>query len=135
MSTDSVADVLTRIRNAQTARHRSVRVKKSNLAEGVLTVLKDEGFVDPVEVKKDRAEKFDEFDVVLKYFPSGDPVIRTAQRFSRPGLRMYRRASDLPRVHNGLGISIVSTSKGVISDRIARKENVGGEVLALVSSQ
>lgn len=134
MVNDTIADVLTRIRNAQRAGHKSVRVSASRSSQGVLTVLRDEGFVESFEVVKDRADKFDECNVVLKYFGSGEPVIDKAKRMSTPGRRVYSGVEDLPRVDCGLGISIISTSKGIISDREARKQHIGGEVLATVSS-
>jgi small subunit ribosomal protein S8 len=133
MKTDSIADVLTRIRNAQRAGHKTVRVLKSTLAERVLEVLKTEGFIDHTESKMDVDDKFEEVEVFLKYYSTGQPAINSLARVSRPGRRIYAATTDIPRVEQGLGISIVSTSQGVMSDREARRRKIGGEVLAVVS--
>ena len=133
MVTDTVADLLTRIRNAQRARHRSAKVPASKIAQHVLEVLKNEGFIDSFEVGKDSEDKFEEIVVTLKYYGDGEPAIEEAKRVSRPGRRVYARVADLPRVHCGLGLSIISTSRGILSDREARKQKVGGEVLARIS--
>ncbi|MBN8547808.1 MAG: 30S ribosomal protein S8 [Deltaproteobacteria bacterium] len=133
MKTDSIADLLTRIRNAQRAGHKTVRVQKSNQGARVLEVLKTEGFIDHVETKLDADDKFEEFEVFLKYYSSGQPAINGLRRVSRPGKRVYSGTTEIPRVEQGLGISIVSTSQGVMSDREARRRKIGGEVLAVIS--
>lgn len=137
MLTDIIADCLTRIRNAQTARHTSVRIRRSKEIERFLQVLKDEGFVEGFsEVEgapMQRGGHFPEFEVELRYYPNGDPLIGEAVRVSKPGRRIFSRSEDLPQVAHGLGVAIISTSQGVMSDRLARKKGVGGEVLARVS--
>ena len=126
---DSLSDMLTRIRNAQLAGHTAVRMPESKLKMAVASVLKEEGYV--TEVKKlDDANK-DNLVIGLKYY-NGKPVIAEIKRISRPGLRQYVNAKKLPRVRGGLGIAIVSTSKGVMTDRSARSECVGGEILCTV---
>jgi small subunit ribosomal protein S8 len=132
MLTDPIADLLTRIRNAQMRKHRAVRVRASGTAERLLNVLKDEGFIEGFEACKDRSRKFDEMEVVLKYAESGRPAMQTLRRMSRPGRRLYNTSEDLPKVHSGLGIAIVSTSQGLMSDREARKRRIGGELIAIV---
>lgn len=133
MSNDLVADMLTHIRNAQGAGHHSVRVRSSNLVESVLSVLKREGFIDSYEsVAVEGKPKLKNFEVRLRYYDSGEPMIRMARKMSSSGRRMYSNMERLPRVSSGLGITIVSTSQGVMSDREARKKHVGGEVLALI---
>ncbi len=135
MVTDPVADVLTRIRNAQTAHHRSVLVRLTTLTKGILEVLKKEGFIEGFSEKADALKgelKFGAYEVVLRYYETGDPVISSVERVSSPGRRLFSAVDKLPKVKSGLGISIVSTSKGVMSDRDARKQGVGGEVLARV---
>lgn len=131
MLTDSIADLLTRIRNAQRASHKSVEVRASRMAERVLGVLQKEGFIESFErVEKEASHPV--INVVLRYFSSGRPMIAKARRVSRPGRRVYVSVDRLPRLDSGLGIAIVSTSQGVVSDREARSRKVGGEVLALV---
>ncbi|NBW40145.1 30S ribosomal protein S8 [bacterium] len=132
MLTDLLADLLTRIRNAQQAGHPLVRVRSSKMSRAFLDVLKEEGFIDSYEVKKDSAGKFDELEVVLKYHQSGEPAIVDCQRVSRSGRRWYRGSSELPRVEHGLGLAVISTSQGLMADRKARQENIGGEVLAYI---
>lgn len=132
MMNDPIADLLTRIRNAQARKHRAVRVVSSRMAERVLNVLKSEGFIESFEVRKDREGKFDEFEVTLKYGEDGRPAIIASRRVSTPGRRVYLPSTRIPKVSSGLGISILSTSQGVMSDRQARKQGVGGEVLALI---
>lgn len=133
MVTDSIADLLTRIRNAQRAGHKMVSVSSSKMATRILDVLKEEGFIASYKVGKKEGAKFEAIDVHLKYFSSGAPVIGSAKRISTSGKRMYSASDDLPKIHSGLGISIVSTSQGVMSDREARKRKIGGEVLAQIS--
>ena len=128
---DPIADMLTRIRNASRVGRRQVNVKASKVCQGVAQVLKDEGYI----VDYDRIDdgKQGLIRVTLKYTPEGSPVITTIQRVSKPGCRVYNRKEDLPRVMGGLGVAIVSTSQGVLSDRKCRQENVGGELICTVS--
>ena len=128
--TDPIADMLTRIRNGQKARMVSVSMPASKVKESVANVLKDEGYITDYAVSGEGAEK--SLTVELKYF-EGVPVIERIQRASRPGLRVYRGKEDLPKVLGGLGVAIVSTSAGVMSDRQAREKGIGGEVLCIVS--
>ena len=128
--TDPISDMLTRIRNGQKARKVSVSMPASNAKEAVARVLKDEGYITDFAVSGEGASK--ELNVELKYF-EGVPVIEKIQRTSRPGLRIYRGKEDLPRVLGGLGVAIVSTSAGVMSDREAREKGIGGEVICIVS--
>lgn len=128
--TDPIADMLTRIRNGQKARKVSVSMPASSAKEAVAAVLKDEGYITSFDTSGEGAEK--SLSVELKYF-EGAPVIETVKRVSKPGLRVYRGKEELPKVLGGLGIAIVSTSAGVMSDRQAREKGVGGEVLCVVS--
>lgn len=128
--TDPIADMLTRIRNGQMAEKLGVTMPSSKLKEAVAKVLLDEGYIENFAVRKDGAKA--ELDIELKYY-AGRPVIERIERVSRPGLRVYRGQQELPRVMNGLGIAIVSTPKGVMTDRMARSVNVGGEVLCIVA--
>ena len=128
--TDPVADMLTRIRNAQLAQKNSVAMPSSKLKVAIAAVLKDEGYIDDFAVRA--ADGKSQLDIALKYY-AGRPVIERIERISRPGLRVYKGSGDLPRVMNGLGIAIVSTPKGVMTDRRARATNVGGEVLCIVA--
>jgi small subunit ribosomal protein S8 len=128
--TDPISDMLTRIRNGQKARKVSVSMPASNAKEAVARVLKDEGYITDYSVSGEGASK--ELSVELKYF-EGVPVIEKIQRTSRPGLRIYRGKEELPRVLGGLGVAIVSTSAGVMSDREAREKGIGGEVICIVS--
>lgn len=132
MSNDTIADTLTRIRNAQVAGHRVVKVPVSSAAKNVLAVLKTEGFIDTFESVKEEGKTFPQFNVFLKYYDTGLPMISIAKRVSKPGQRQYSGVEKLPKVSNGLGISIVSTSQGVMSDKEARKRKIGGEVVALI---
>ncbi len=127
---DPISDMLTRIRNGQKARKVSVSMPASNAKEAVAKVLKDEGYITDYSSDGEGAEKF--LSVELKYF-EGVPVIENIKRTSRPGLRVYRGTDGLPKVLGGLGISIVSTSAGVMSDRQAREKGMGGEVICVVS--
>mgnify|MGYP003415233691 CR=1 FL=1 len=127
---DPLGDMLTRIRNAQMRGKSTVRTPASKLRAWVLDVLKDEGYIDDFAVRD--AEGKSQLDIALKYY-AGRPVIERIERISRPGLRVYKGSGDLPRVMNGLGIAIVSTPKGVMTDRRARATNVGGEVLCIVA--
>jgi small subunit ribosomal protein S8 len=128
--TDPIADMLTRIRNGQKARKVSVSMPASKAKEAVANVLKDEGYITGFSTEGEGAEK--SLSVELKYF-EGVPVIERIERTSRPGLRIYRGKEDLPKVLGGLGVAIVSTSAGVMSDRKAREKGIGGEVLCVVS--
>ena len=128
--TDPIADMLTRIRNGQKARKVSVSMPASKQKTAVAKVLKDEGYITDFEVSGEGATKT--LSVELKYF-EGAPVIEKVQRISKPGLRTYRGKSDLPKVLGGLGVAIVSTSAGVMSDREAREKGIGGEVICVVS--
>lgn len=126
---DTLADMVTRIRNAQMAKKAQVDIPSSKAKEAIANVLKDEGYIAGYEVTGDKKPVLT---VDLKYF-EGKPVIEKIARVSRPGLRVYRNAKDIPTVQNGLGVMIVSTSQGIISDRAARKANVGGELICEVS--
>ncbi len=128
---DPIADMLTRIRNANRVGRRMVLVPRSKICLGIAQVLKDEGYVDDYDTVED--ERQGQIRVKLKYSTSGDKVIHTLDRQSKPGRRMYRKVQDLPKVLNGMGIAVVSTSRGVMSDRKARESNVGGELLCTVS--
>jgi small subunit ribosomal protein S8 len=128
--TDPIADLLTRIRNGQKAGKTHIWVASSGIKKAVLNVLKDEGYV--ADYRTETTEGKEIISVELKYF-SGKPVIESIQRVSRPGCRVYRGKGDLPQVMGGLGVAIVSTSRGVMSDRQARSEGHGGEVLCVVS--
>jgi len=128
--TDPVADMLTRIRNAQMAEKLSVSMPSSKLKVAIAKVLKDEGYIDDFAIRENGAKP--ELDVALKYY-AGRPVIERIERVSKPGLRVYRGKDELPRVMNGLGVAIVSTPKGVMTDRRARAGNMGGEVLCIVA--
>ncbi len=127
--TDPIADLLTRIRNAQSARHGSVEVPASNMKKNICQILVDEGYVRSFNVTEDGKQGI--IRITLRYV-EGEPVIKGLKRVSKPGLRIYSNAEELPKVMKGLGIAVVSTSKGIMTDRAARKENVGGEVLAFV---
>jgi len=128
--TDPIADMLTRIRNGQMSEKLGVTMPSSKLKEAIAQVLKDEGYIENYVVRKNGAKA--ELDIELKYY-AGRPVIERIERVSRPGLRIYRGTQELPRVMNGLGVAIVSTPKGVMTDRKARSVNVGGEVLCIVA--
>ena len=128
--TDPVADMLTRIRNAQMAEKVSVAMPSSKIKVAIASVLKEEGYIDDFAVR-DSAGK-SQLDLALKYY-AGNPVIGRIERVSRPGLRVYKGKDELPRVLDGLGVAIVSTPKGVMTDRKARASNVGGEVLCIVA--
>src|SRR2546423_9877071 len=128
---DPIADMLTRIRNANRVGRRMVLIKKSKICTGIAQVLKDEGYIDDYDVIEDAQQG--QIRVKLKYSMSGDKVIHSLDRESKPGRRLYKKVDDLPKVLNGMGIAVVSTSKGVMSDRRAREANVGGELLCTVS--
>ena len=128
---DPIADMLTRIRNANRVGRKQVLIPKSKICVGIAHVLKDEGYIEDFDVIDDEVQG--QIRVKLKYAMNGDKVIHTLDRQSKPGRRLYKGVGDLPRVLNGLGIAVVSTSKGVMSDRKARENNVGGELLCTVS--
>jgi small subunit ribosomal protein S8 len=128
---DPIADMLTRIRNANRVGRRMVLVPRSKICQGIAKVLQEEGYIDEFDVIQDTAQG--QIRIKLKYTMSGEKAIHEIDRESKPGCRVYRKVDDLPRVLNGMGIAVVSTSKGVMSDRKAREENVGGEVLCTVS--
>lgn len=130
MMTDPVADFLARIRNAQLVKHPEVVLPSSKMKTAIAEILSEEGYVGDVRVEKD--EKQGKLFVALKYDGEGTPVIEGLRRVSKPGLRVYKAAKDLPKVRGGMGMAVVSTSKGVMSDIRARKENIGGEVLCYV---
>ena len=128
--TDPISDMLVRIKNAAAVGKAAVRMPSSKTKTAIANVLKDEGYIADVRVSQNGAKA--ELEIVLKYF-EGRPVIERLERFSRPGLRKYSGKSELPKVLGGLGVAIVSTSKGIMTDSRARAEGVGGEVLCLVA--
>ena len=128
--TDPIADMLTRIRNAQAVGKTVVSMPSSKLKMSIAQVLKDEGYIDGFASRENEGKE--ELEIGLKYY-AGEPVIEKIERVSRPGLRIYKGRDELPRVMNGLGVAIVSTSKGVMTDRKARATGVGGEVLCIVA--
>jgi small subunit ribosomal protein S8 len=128
--TDPIADMLTRIRNAQACGKTTVSMPSSKLKAAIAQVLQDEGFIDGFAVRENDGKPH--IEISLKYY-AGQPVIEKIERVSRPGLRIYRGVQDIPKVMNGLGIAIVSTSRGVMTDRKARATGVGGEVLCIVA--
>ena len=130
LSIDPIAAMLTRVRNANMARHESVLVPQSKTKLAIAEILKNEGFI--VDYKTTAENGVNMIEITLKYGPNGEKVIQGLKRISKPGLRIYANAEQLPQVLNGLGIAIVSTSKGIVTDKVARKMNVGGEVLAYV---
>lgn len=128
--TDPIADLLTRIRNANQMRYNEVVIPSSNVKLAIVKILKDEGYIENYKVEKNEVQ--DNIIVTLKYGKNKERVISGLKRISKPGLRVYAKAEEIPMVLNGLGISIVSTSKGIMTGKEARKENLGGEVLAYV---
>ncbi|SRR5699024_4476523 len=128
--TDPIADFLTRIRNASDARHETVEIPASNLKKNMADILKSEGFIKNVEVIEDG--KQDVVRIQLKYGQNNERVITGIKRISKPGLRVYANSEEVPKVLNGLGIAMISTSEGVVTDKVARAKNIGGEVLAYV---
>ena len=128
--TDPIADMLTRIRNALTAKHDSVEIPASNMKKEIANILLSEGFVQDVKFEEEGVQG--KIVVTLKYGPKKEKVISGLKRVSRPGLRVYAGASELPKVLGGMGIAVLSTSKGIMTDKQARKANVGGEVLCYV---
>jgi small subunit ribosomal protein S8 len=128
--TDPIADMLVRIRNAQMVGHAEVVMPASRLKNSIAKVLKDEGYIEDFALRDNGAKK--ELAIGLKYY-AGRPVIERLERVSKPGLRVYKGRNDIPRVMNGLGVAILSTSRGVMTDRKARADGVGGEVLCIVA--
>ena len=128
--TDTIADMLTRIRNANAAKHDTVDIPASNMKKAIAQILLDEGYIKSFQVLEDNKQGV--IRITLKYGPNKSQVITGLRRVSKPGLRIYSSCEEMPRVMKGLGIAILSTSKGVMTDKQARKENVGGEVLAFV---
>lgn len=130
MMTDPIADMLSRIRNANNARHKSVDIPCSNIKKEIAQILLDEGYIKGFDVVED--DKQGMIKVDLKYSEDGEKVISGLKRISKPGLRVYVKCEDVPKVLGGLGIAIISTSKGIITDKMARQEKVGGEVICYV---
>ena len=128
--TDTIADLLTRIRNANSAKHETVQIPASNMKKAICQILMDEGYIKNFSVEEDGKQGV--ITVTLKYLEGKRPVIQGLRRVSKPGLRIYSNVEDMPKVMKGLGIAIISTSKGVMTDREARKQHVGGEVLAFI---
>lgn len=130
MMTDPIADMLTRIRNANAIRRQEVKMPASRIKVGLAETLKNEGFIESYEVQE--AQPQSELVVRLKYGPDGEQVIRAIERVSKPGRRVYSKSKEIPRVLRGLGVFVLSTPKGIISDRAARQMNVGGEILCKI---
>ena len=128
--TDTIADMLTRIRNANQMRYEEVKVPASNIKKEIARILKEEGFINDYKVENDDAQGT--IVMNLKYSNKKERVITGLKRISKPGLRVYANKDEVPKVLNGLGIAIISTSKGIMTDKEARKENIGGEVLAYI---
>ena len=128
--TDTIADLLTRIRNANSAKHETVAVPASNMKKAIVQILLDEGYIKSYTVVEDGKQGM--IHITLKYGAGKTPVISGLRRVSKPGLRIYSDVENMPKVMKGLGIALVSTSKGIMTDREARKQNVGGEVLAFI---
>ena len=128
--TDPIADMLTRIRNAITAKHADVEIPSSKTKKAILDILKEEGYIAGYEETEQQLQN--SLKVTLKYGAKGEKVITGLKRISKPGLRVYAKSEELPKVLNGLGIAIVSTNKGIMTDKKARSQNFGGEVLAFV---
>ena len=128
--TDPIADMLTRIRNALTAKHEDVLVPASTVKKAIAEILLEEGYIKSFDIREEGVAKY--IHINLKYGPNKQRVITGLKRISKPGLRIYARKDQLPKVLNGLGIAIISTSRGIMTDREARKQGVGGEVLAYI---
>ena len=128
--TDTIADMLTRIRNANQMRYQQVNVPASNLKVSLAKILLDEGFIEDYKVVNDNVQGT--IELTLKYGQNKERVITGLKRISKPGLRVYAKAGEIPKVLNGLGIAVISTSKGVMTDKEARKQNLGGEVLCYI---
>ena len=132
--TDTIADMLTRIRNANQMRYEEVRIPSSKMKAEIARILKEEGFVKDFKIEKsdENSSVQDTIVLTLKYTDKRERVITGLKRISKPGLRVYAKNDEVPKVLNGLGIAIISTSKGIMTDKEARKENIGGEVLAYI---
>ena len=128
--TDPIADMLTRVRNALTIKRQTVAVPASKTKNAIAEILFNEGYIEKYEIVDDG--KYKTININLKYGPNGEKVIQGLKRISKPGLRVYAECKDIPKVLNGLGIAIVSTNKGIMTDKEARRQNIGGEVLAFV---
>lgn len=128
--TDSIADMLTRIRNANAAKHDTVKVPASNMKKAIAQILVDEGYINGFKVEDDGKQGI--IEIALKYGPNRSQVITGLRRVSKPGLRIYTDVDNMPKVMRGIGVAILSTSKGIMTDKDARKANVGGEVLAFI---
>ena len=128
--TDPIADMLTRIRNANSAGHKTVEVPASKIKKSIAEILKDEGYINGFEVKEDGKQGV--IDIEMKYGPENEKVITGIKKISKPGLKVYAKADEVPKVLGGLGIAIISTSSGLITDKEARKLGVGGEVICYV---
>ena len=128
--TDTIADMLTRIRNANQMRYEEVKVPASNIKKEIARILKEEGFIKDYKIVDDNVQGT--IELTLKYTDKKERVINGLKRISKPGLRVYVQKDEVPKVLNGLGIAIISTSKGIMTDKEARKENIGGEVLAYI---
>ena len=128
--TDTIADMLTRIRNANSAKHESVDIPASNVKKAIAQILLDEGYINGFQIVEDGKQGI--IHVTLKYGPNKSQVLTGLRRVSKPGLRIYTNVEDMPKVMKGLGIAILSTSKGIMTDKQARNANVGGEVLAFI---
>ena len=128
--TDSIADMLTRIRNANSAKHDTVKIPASNMKKAIAQILLDEGYIKNFRVHDDGKQGV--IEIALKYGPNKSQVITGLRRVSKPGLRIYSGCDEIPKVMRGLGVAILSTPQGVMTDRAARKQNVGGEVLAFI---
>ena len=128
--TDPIADLLTRIRNTNTSKHESVDVPASNVKKAIVEILNDEGYIKSYQLIEDGKQGV--IRISLKYGPKNEKVISGLKRVSKPGLRIYAGADELPRVLKGLGIAVISTSKGIMTDKKAREEHIGGEVLAFI---
>jgi small subunit ribosomal protein S8 len=129
-TTDAIADMLTRIRNASNVKHENVDVPASNIKKEIARILKDEGFINSYEVLEDGKQGI--IRIKLKYAPNKRNIISGIKRISKPGLRVYAGKDEIPKVLGGLGIAIISTSKGIMTDKRARNEGIGGEVLAFI---
>ena len=129
-TTDSIADMLTRIRNASSAKHDSVKIPASNMKKAIAQILVDEGYIKSFKVEDDSKQGI--IEISLKYGQNKTAAITGLRRVSKPGLRIYSGCEDMPKVMKGLGVAIVSTSKGIMTDKDARKANIGGEVLAFI---
>ncbi len=128
--TDPIADMLTRIRNANSAKHETVDVPASNMKKAIAEILNEEGYIKSYQIIEDGKQGV--IRIALKYGPNKEKVISGLKRVSKPGLRIYAGAEELPRVLKGLGIAVISTSKGIMTDKKARSQNIGGEVLAFI---